>query len=217
MTEATFQAFHGLRDLSTIKWYIIPLFALIYYVYVKEIKAARQTGNWDAVFAGAAIFGVDFFNETWNGWVLALTGRSAVWTVPGPTALRTLVGWNIEIMLMFAILGIIYYHTLSESTTERILGIPEKLFWAITYSLFCVFVECILNVGGHLIWEYEYWNLSFKGIWLIIVFGYLIFFLAAALVISLKTIRSKVTALFVFYTVPFVMNIYAFGIRGWYY
>ncbi len=217
MTEATIRALDGLRDLSMIKWYIIPLLALIFYVYAKEIKDARLTGNWNAVFAGLTIFGVDFFNETWNGWVLVFTGRSAVWTTPGPTALRTMVGWNIEIMFMFLIVGIIYYHTLSPATTQKILGLPEKLFWAIGYSIFCVFVECLLNIGNHLIWEYEWWYLSYKGVWLIFLFGYFHFFMAAALVITLKSMRSKIITLCAFYTVPIVMNIYAFVIRGWYY
>jgi len=42
MTEATIQALDGLRDLSTVKWYIIPILLLIFYVYVKEIKLARS-------------------------------------------------------------------------------------------------------------------------------------------------------------------------------
>jgi len=91
-----------------------------------------------------------------------LTQRSAFWTTPGDTAFRTLVGWNIEIIFMFLILGIIYYHTLSESKEEKILGIPEKWFWAISFSAFCVFVECLLNIGGQLVWEYPFWCLSLK-------------------------------------------------------
>ena len=59
-----------------------------------------------------------------------------------------MVGWNIEIMFMFAIAGLIYYHTLSEDPAERILGIPNRWFWAIAYSAFCVFVECGLNMGA---------------------------------------------------------------------
>ncbi len=39
-------------------------------------------------FAGLTIFGMDFFNETWNGWVMKLSDYSALWTTPGPTALR---------------------------------------------------------------------------------------------------------------------------------
>jgi hypothetical protein len=108
MTEATQQALCGLRDLSMIQWYVIPLMAIVFYVYTREIKEARKTSDWNAVLAGLTVFGVDFFNETWNGWALNITGRSAFWTTPGDTALRTMVGWNIEIMFMFLLLGIIY-------------------------------------------------------------------------------------------------------------
>ena len=45
MTAATEQALSGLRDLSMIKWYIIPLLAIVFYVYSREIKDARKTGD----------------------------------------------------------------------------------------------------------------------------------------------------------------------------
>ena len=217
MTLATQQALCGLRDLSMIKWYIIPLLAIVCYIYTREIKEARRNNDWNAVLAGLTIFGVDFFNETWNGWVMYLTQRSAVWTTPGDTALRTLVGWNIEIMFMFLIIGIIYYHTLSESKNEKILGLPEKWFWAIGYSVFCVFVECLLNIGGQLVWEYPFWSLSFKGVWLIFFLGYFIFFIAAIIVISVKTMKAKLTTVGIIYAVPILMNILAFGFWGWRY
>ena len=209
MTPATEQALSGLRDLSMIKWYVIPLLAIVCYIYTREIKEARRNSDWNAVLAGLTIFGVDFFNETWNGWVMYLTQRSAFWTTPGDTALRTLVGWNIEIMFMFLIIGIIYYHTLSESKNEKILGLPEKWFWAIGYSAFCVFIECVLNIGGQLVWEYPFWSLSFKGVWLIFFLGYFIFFIAAIIVISVKTMKAKLTTVGIIYAVPIIMNILA--------
>ena len=216
MTQATIQALQGLRDVSMIKWYVIPLLAIVFYIYTREMKEARTSGNWNAIFAGLTIFGVDFFNETWNGWVMHLTQRSAVWTTPGDTALRTMVGWNIEIMFMFSILGIIFYHTLTGKNI-KILGIPEQWFWAIGYSAFCVFVECLLNVGGHLVWEYEYWRLSFKGVWLIFLFGYFHFFFFANIVIGLSTIKKKIIAVGIIYAVPIIMNIIALGFLGWMY
>jgi hypothetical protein len=217
MTDATIQALSGIRDLSTVKWYVIPLLMIVMYIYAKEIKQARLSGNWNAVFAGLTLFGVDFFNETWNGWVMHFTQRSAFWTTPGETALRVMVGWNIEIIFMFLLAGIVYYHTLSESTTEKIMGIPEKWFWAIGFSVFAVFVECLLNIGGHLVWEYPFWYLSFKGIWLIFFFGYFHFFCAIILVISLKSMKSKIITLSIIYAVPAIMNILAFGAFGWNY
>ena len=217
MTEATQQALSGLRDLSMLKWYVIPLMAIVFYVYTREIKEAKRTRDWNAVLAGLTVFGADFFNETWNGWVMHLTQRSAFWTTPGDTALRTTVGWNIEIMFMFLLLGIIYTHTLSESRKERILGLPETWFWAIGYSVFCVFIECVLNVGGHLVWEYPWWSLSFKGIWLIFLVGYFQFFCYAILVIGRKTLRAKLTIVGLIYAVPVVMNVLALGVWGWTY
>ena len=123
MTQASIEALSGLRDLSMIKWYVIPLLAIVLYIYTLEMKKAKETGNWNAIFAGLTVFGMDFINETWNGWVFHFTERSAFWTTPGDTALRTMVGWNIEIIFMFAISGIIYYNTISENGEEKVLGI----------------------------------------------------------------------------------------------
>ena len=217
MTDASIKALDTIRDISMLKWYVIPLLAIVFYIYTAEMKKARETRNWNAVFAGLTVFGMDFINETWNGWVLHFTGHSAFWTAPGDTALRTLVGWNIEIMFMFAISGIIYYNTISEDKTEKILGIPNQWFWAIGYSAFCVFVEWFLNKGGHLIWEYPFWNRSFKGVWLIFFFGYFHFYVAALLVINMKTVKAKVITVISLYTIAVVANIFGLGIMGWRY
>lgn len=216
MTEATKAALNGLRNLSTLQWYVIPLLAFLFYIYAKEIHKARRMRNWDVVLCGATIFGLDFFNETWNGWVMVLTGRSAFWTAPGPTALRTMVGWNIEIMFMFAILGIIYYYSLSETQDKKILGINEKWFVGIVYTIFCVFIECMLNLGDLLIWEYPFWNLSFGGVWLIMLLGYFIFFAGAAIMLSMKKLKSKIIFVSVIYAVPIVMNVIGASL-GWVY
>jgi len=217
MTPPTVQALENLRDFSTLKWYVIPLLSIVFYIYTREIKEARQTGNWDAVLAGVALFGVDFFNETWNSWVMVLSGRSAFWTAPGDTALRTMVGWNIEIMFMFSIMGIIFYHSLDENREAKIMGIPDMWFWAISYSAFSVFVECFLNLGGHLVWEYSFWARSFKGVWLIFAIGYFHFFCAVIFVITRKTMKSKLMTIGIFYAVPVVMNILGLGIFKWHY
>src|SRR5208282_703528 len=192
MTAATRQALIGLRDFSTLQWYVIPFLALVFYLYTMEIKRARAGGDWNTVFAAVAIFGADFFNESWNGWFMILSGRSALWTTPGPTALRATVGWNIEIMFMFAILGFVFYHSLSNRPKARLLGIPEKWFFAIFYSLICVVVECCLNAGGILVWEYPFWGRNVPGILPIFLVGYFWFFAWAILAIGRKTIFGKV-------------------------
>jgi hypothetical protein len=217
MTPASRQALEGLRDLSMLEWYVIPLLAYTFYIYTSEMKKARVTGNWNVVFAGLTIFGMDFINETWNGWVLVLTGRSAFWTAPGDTALRTMVGWNIEIMFMFAISGIIYANTVSEDPNETIMGIPNRWFWAVAYSAFCVFVEVLLNMGGHLVWEYPFWQRSFTGVWLIFLFGYFHFYVAALLVMGMRTVRAKAITVSALYAIAIAANIFGMGIMGWNY
>lgn len=201
-----------MRDLRDLRWYVIPLLAIVFYIYTTEIGKARRSGNWNAIFAGLAVFGMDFVNETLNGWILNLSGRSALWTTPGDTALRTMVGWNIEIMFMFAISGIIYANTLSDDPRARVLGIPERWFWAIGYSAFCVFVEVFLNKAGILVWEYPFWNRSFAGVWLIFFFGYFHFYVAALLVIGAKRIRTKVLAVSGMYGTATVLNLIGFGV-----
>ena len=42
MTESARAALVGLRDFSTLQWYVVPLLALLFYIYVGEIRSARH-------------------------------------------------------------------------------------------------------------------------------------------------------------------------------
>ena len=214
LTEASKQALTNLRDLSMVKWYVIPLLAIVFYIYTVEIKRARETGNWNAVFAGATLFGMDLINEVWNALVLHFTQYSAVWTTPGDTAFRILVGWNIEIAFMFSIAGIIFAHSLPDDKNVTILGIPNRWVLAIGYSAFCVFVEILLNAGNHLVWAYAYWHASFKGVWLIFLFGYFHFYIASFLVHDMEKIANKFKALAVIYGIG-LPSFIIFIAMGW--
>ena len=217
MTAASQQALEGLRDPRTLEWYVIPLLALVFYVYAREIARARRTRSWGAVFAGVTLFGMDFVNESINGWILNLTHRSALWTAPGKTALRTMVGWNIEIMFMFALAGLVFFYTLSPNPKARILGLPDRWFWAIAYSAFCVVVELVLNAGGLLVWEYPFWGRSFGGVWLIFLFGYFHFYVATILVLGMRSMRARVVTVASIYGVAVMMNVIGMGALGWKY
>jgi len=216
-TPASQMALNGLRDLTMLKWYVIPLLAVVFYIYTVEIQKAKRSGNWNAIYAGLTLFGMDFFNETWNGWIFHFTQHSAFWTTPGDTALRTMMGWNIEIMFMFALSGIIYYNTISDDKDEIILGLPNRWFWAIGYALFCVFVECLLNLGGLLVWEYPWWNRTFWGVWLIFFFGYFHFYVAIIIVIGMHSDRSKIITIAGIYAVAVLMNVFGLGVMNWVY
>jgi len=207
MTQASIMALDGLRDLSSLQWYAIPLLAIVFYIYSNEFVAAKREGDYRILISGAAIFFADIINETLNGWILNLTGRSALWTAPGPTALRTMVGLNIEIMFMFALLGIVYWKTVDEEPRARVLGIPNRWFWAAAYSLLAVVIEIGLNSGGLLVWEYEFWNASFLGAIPIFFLGYFWFFAIAKFAAERKTLGGQVAVVGVLAGSGLILNV----------
>jgi hypothetical protein len=209
MTEASRQALEILRDTSLFQWYVVPLFALAVYVYAVEIERR----NWSIVLAGLAFFGMDVFNETWNALVLHFTDRSAVWTTPGDTAYLILVGLTIEISFMFAVAGVAFVKLLPADKNMRILGIPNRWFFAVVNSVFCVFVEVLLNRADALVWEYPWWN--FPNVWLIVLFGYLPFMTVAFWVYDMERIRNKITAVSAIYAVDLAAIILFGVLLGW--
>jgi hypothetical protein len=194
-TESAAQALSILRDGSQFQGYVIPLFALVVYVSANEIEKR----NWSLVFAGLAFWGMDWFNEIWNGLVFHFTQYAPVWGAPGKTAYLILIGLNIEICFMFAIAGITFSKMLPPDRGARILGIPNRLFLAVVGAAFCVFVEVLLNAVGALTWEYPWWNVGAP--WLIFVFGYLTFFLVSFWVFDLPRLRQKLTVVGVIFSV----------------
>jgi uncharacterized membrane protein len=188
MTESARQALEQLRDASNLQWYVIPLFALVVYVYACEIEKK----NWNLVFAGLAYWGMDWFNEIWNSLVFHFSGYAPVWGTPGKSAYVILIGLNIEICFMFAIAGIVFAKMLPPDKKIKIIGVPNRLFFAIAGSIFTVFVEVLLNLAGMLTWDYSWW--SIKAPWLIFLFGYFHFFIISFWVFDMKKIKSKVIA-----------------------
>lgn len=187
MTQAAQEALKILRDGSTFQWYVIPLFALVVFVYASEVEKR----NWNLVFAGLAFWGMDWFNEIWNGLVFHFTQAAPVWGAPGKTAYLILIGLNIEICFMFAIAGITFSKMLPPDKKAKILGLPNRLFFAVAGSIFCVFVEVLLNQVGALTWDYPWW--SVRAPWLIFLIGYLPFFLVAFWVFDLDSVKQKLS------------------------
>ena len=184
-TESASQAMAILRDGSQFQWYVIPLFALVVYAYAVEVERR----NWDLLFAGLAFWGMDWFNEIWNGLVFHFTNQAPVWGAPGGTAYLILIGLNIEISFMFALAGITFGKMLPADKGFKILGLPNRLVLAIGGSIFCVFVEVLLNTIGALTWEYSWWRAGAP--WLIFLIGYLPFFLVSFWVHDLERLRDK--------------------------
>ena len=209
-TQSAAQALKILRDGSQFQWYIIPLFALVVYVYAVEVERKR----WDLVFAGLAFWGMDWFNEIWNDLAFHFTQYAPVWGAPGKTAFLILIGLNIEICFMFAIAGITFSKLLPADKRVRVLGLPNRLFFAIAGSVFCVFVEVLLNSVGALTWEYAWWGA--RAPWLIFLIGYLPFFLVSFWVFDIDSIQKKVMTVGTIFAVDIIGLVLFGAVLGWF-
>lgn len=184
-TDFTLRALRLVRDPHLFKWYAIPLLAFVIYAYANEV----ERGRWDVVAAGLAIWLADWFNEIINALVLHATDRAALWTTTGPTAYQFLIGLNVEIMFMFALAGIVYAKLLPVDRTATILKIPNRLAVALALSVTSVAVEVFLHAAGTFHWEYWWWNVASFPV--IVIFGYLWFYLYAAWVYDAPSARKR--------------------------
>jgi hypothetical protein len=114
---------------------------------------------------------------------------------------------------MFAIAGIAFAKMLPADKTLRILGIPNRLFFAVAGAAFCVFVEILLNSVGALTWDYPWWNASAP--WLIFLIGYLTFFLVSFWVFDMDSLRRKATTVGVILAVDIVGLVLFGAILRW--
>ena len=208
-TDAATHALKILRDGGQFQWHVIPFLLLVLYVYANEIERR----NWNPIFAGLALWGMDWFNEIWNALVFHFTQYAPVWGAPGRTAYLILIGLNIEICFMFAIMGVVVAKTLPADRNMKILGLPNRWVFAVLAALLAVIVELILNAAGQLTWDYWWWNV--RTPWLIFLFGYLTFFIVAFWVHDMKTIRQKAVAVGAIYAFDLVCLVLFVGVLRW--
>jgi len=207
-TEFAQQALEILRDGSMFKWYVIPLLAIVFYIYVNEVEKR----NWNVIFAGLAFWGMDWINEIANSIFFHLNGRAPFWGTPGDTAYQIFIGLNIEIMFMFAFAGVVWSKMLLPDKKTKILGLPNRWFVALSGSAFCVFIEVLLNAVDALTWEWSWWDANSP--WLIFLFGYLHFFVVAFWVHDMDTIRKKTTTVGVIWGIALgLVLIFGVGLR----
>ena len=185
MSESARQAQAILRNTSHFQWYVVPLLLIVLYIYSVEFE--RE--NWSIFFAGLALWGMDWFNEIWNALFFHFNKFAPVWGTPGATAYNILIGLNIEITFMFAIMGVYACKLLPKDKNLKILGIPNRLVFAVVNSILAVFIESLLNLAGALTWEHSWWNI--RTPWLIFLVGYLPFFLVCFWVHDMKSVRNK--------------------------
>jgi len=62
---------------------------------------------------------------------------------------------------MFAIAGVAFCKMLPTAKSLKILGVPNRLIFAILGSIFCVIVELFLHAAGALAWDYSWFHSGF--------------------------------------------------------
>lgn len=192
-SQFTESAFTILRNpQATMQWYVVPMFLIVLYIVNREL----HDKHYNVVLGGLALWGMDLFNEIWNSLVCTLSGFAPVWGTPanaGETSMLILIGYNIEISMMFLIMGITACLMLPENKKAKILGINNRVFYAVLMTTVAVAVECFLNYCGILTWEWPFWQRTCP--WLLWIIGYLPFFSVAFYVHDRPTTKSaaKVT------------------------
>jgi len=208
-TESAQRAIDLVRVGSRFQWHVVPLLLLVLYVYANEFE--RQ--NWNVVFAGLALWVADWFNEIVNALVFHYTNYAPMWATPQGSAYTIFIGLNVEISLMFAIMGVVVAKTLPKDRAVRIFGIPNRWFTALAASIFALLIELWLNANGQLTWDYWWWNAERP--YLIFVFGYLWFFVFAFWVYDMPTLRGKARAVLTLAAVDVAAIVVFAGVLGW--
>lgn len=185
LTEPTRQALELVRDGDQFKWYAVWMLVAVFWMYSVEIERRA----WPVVAAALALWSADWINEILNSVFLELNDTAPFWATTGPTAYQIFVGLNIEISLMFAIFGLAYAKSLPADRDARVLGLNNRLALALMFSVLAVVIEVLLNQLDVLRWHWWWWDWPFVP--LIVVFGYLWFFLAAAHAHDLPTDRAR--------------------------
>ncbi|MGW6776103.1 hypothetical protein ACWGBX_37570 [Streptomyces sp. NPDC055037] len=207
MTDDARAALEQLRDASQFEWYVIPLLLLVLYAYAAEVERR----NWDVLFAGLALWGMDWFNEIWNALVFHFSGRAPVWGARGDTAYQILIGLNIEICFMFAVMGIVAAKFLPPRGT-RVLGLPNRPVLIAVNSAAAVGVEIVLNRAGVLTWEWDWWRAGFPFVLFLV--GYVPFFLACFVVHDMPRVRTKAVMVGTILGID-ALALAVFGTLGW--
>jgi hypothetical protein len=209
VTTFTREAQHLLRHPGMFDWSTVTLLAIVVYVYAVEVERA----NWNAVLAGVAFWLMDWANEIANALVLHFDGHAALWTITGRSSYVILIGLTVEISLFFAINGVIFAKLLPQDRTVRILGLPNRWAMAVGLSLVSVGVELLLHADGVFHWYYWWWNVASFPV--IVVFGYLTFYVVAFWVHDMGERRRQVTVVTSLAAIDLLAGLLCGPVLGW--
>ena len=174
------------RSTDNFNWTFIFILAVVFYVYWSEIHKK----NYQAVFAGLALYGVHWLYEITNAIIGKVSGYP-LWSVSNDsTTFILLIGVSWELSMMFSLAGIISFKMMPQDRTKRYFakgkfkGISCKLMVSIEMALLFALFESFLagTAGGSkFIWVYPWW-----GVLPVFITTYIPFFLASNYVPDMK-------------------------------
>jgi hypothetical protein len=201
---ATQQALSILRSGEYFQWYVIPLLALTIYVYTNEIS--KQ--NWKGIAAGLALYSVHWFYEILNALIQHFSGH-ALWTVPTGTAFLILIGVGIELSFMFSIAGLVLSKILPEDPNQKILGINNRIFFAVANAALFSVIEIFLVLTPTFVWVYPWW-----GAIPVFITVYIPFFLAAFFAYDWNR-EKQIRFIGGMIMLDVIMMVFFAGVLGW--
>ncbi len=167
--EVTAQALKNLRKLDNLNWGVVVFLAFVLYVYFTGLEQKK----YNQLAAGLALYAVHWFVEIINALIQHIWGH-ALWTASGGTSFLILIGVGIEISFMFSVAGFIMSKLLPKDKSMKILGIPNRIVFAIANAFMIALIEVPLAASPIFHWVYPWWGML--TVWVLI---YIPFFLAA--------------------------------------
>ena len=161
------------RSVENFNWTFIAILAFVVYVYASEWK----NKNYKGIAAGLALYTVHWFYEIVNAIICHVSGY-ALWTVSAEsTSFVLLIGVSWELSMMFSVAGIATGKLLPEDPKAKILGVNNRVLFAIGNAALFSAIEIFLATTPAFIWVYPWW-----GALPVFITTYIPFFLAAFLV-----------------------------------
>ncbi|MBQ6076342.1 MAG: hypothetical protein IJK86_09380 [Lachnospiraceae bacterium] len=178
------------RSTENFNWTFIFILAVVFYVYWTEIHKK----NYEAVWAGLALYGVHWLYEIGNAVIGHVTGYP-LWSVSNAsTTFILLIGVCWELSMMFSLAGIISFKMLPQDRSKRYFakngrrGVSCKLVGALEMALlFALFESFLAATSNHsFIWVYKWW-----GVLPVFITTYVPFFLASNYVPDMTPAKRK--------------------------
>ena len=168
----------AVRSTENFNWTFIFILAVVFYVYWSELHKK----NYEAIFAGLALYGVHWLYEICNAIIARIFGYP-LWAVSNEsTTFILLIGVCWELSMMFSLAGIISFKMMPQDRTKRYFakdgrkGVSCKLVVALEMALlFALFESFLAGTSNHsFIWVYKWW-----GVVPVFITTYVPFFLAS--------------------------------------